>query len=131
MKKKILIVDDESSARFLLELMLKKHYQVESAFSSASMLECISRDHFDLILMDINLGKADSGINALTKLRKFEEYKNTPVMAVTAHAFNSDKNRLLNLGFNEYIAKPFEKDELISLIEKVLSVEPIQQHKTS
>jgi CheY-like chemotaxis protein len=129
MKKKILIVDDESSTRFLLELMLKKHYKVESAFSSVSMMEVLSHDQFDLILMDINLGKADSGINALIKLRTLEEYKNTPVMAVTAHALASDKRSLLNLGFNEYIAKPFEKEELLSLIEKLLSVEAIKQHK--
>ncbi len=129
MKKKILVVDDESSARFLLELMLKQDYKVDSAFNTASVLEAVSKTKFDIILMDINLGQTDSGIDALRKIREIEAYRDIPIVAVTAYAMAKDRNNLLSLGFNEYIAKPFERDELLSIIEKVLKTEVSHRDK--
>ena len=121
MKKKILAVDDESSARFLLDLMLRDKFAVETSADSRSALEKAGKKLFDLVLMDINLGNSESGVTTMKRLREIKEYENVPVIAVTAFAMAKDKKDLLNEGFNEYLSKPFERDELIKLIEKTLN----------
>lgn len=123
MKKKILVVDDESSARFLLDLMLRDKFAVETSADSRSALEKADREAFDLVLMDINLGNSESGVTTMQRLRKLKGYKNIPVIAVTAFAMAKDRKELLSEGFDEYLSKPFERDELIKLIEKTLKIQ--------
>jgi CheY-like chemotaxis protein len=121
MKKKILVVDDESSARFLLDLMLRDKFAVETSADSRSALEKAGKEVFDLVLMDINLGNSESGVTTMKRLRELKEYTHIPIIAVTAFAMAKDKKELLNEGFNEYLAKPFEREEIIKLIENTLN----------
>jgi two-component system sensor histidine kinase BarA len=73
------------------------------------------------VLLDINLGLSASGIEILKKLRQMENYRLTPVAAITANALKLKPEGLLKEGFSHYLAKPFTRNELKSLVKKMLN----------
>ena len=68
--------------------------------------------------MDINLRKGPDGIEAMQSIREISEYKNTQIIAVTAYAMNNDKEEFLEKGFDNYLAKPFRKAQLMEILKK-------------
>ena len=74
----------------------------------------------DLILLDIQMPGMD-GITALNILHSEPATKNIPVVALTAYAMEGDKNKLLSIGFNDYIAKPAGKKQFLSVVEKYIT----------
>jgi PAS domain S-box-containing protein len=115
----VLLVDDDKSTFHLIDLMLVGFCDLDYAGNSKDALELIQQKKYDLILLDINLGKGPTGIKVLEEIRKCPNYENIPVVAFTAYAMDGDKERLLNAGFNYYLSKPFEKKKLINLLEKI------------
>lgn len=71
--------------------------------------------------MDINFGSGMSGVELFAEMRKLENHTNIPIVAVTAFAMLGDREEFLNIGFNEYLSKPFNKSQLLRTIEKTLS----------
>lgn len=71
--------------------------------------------------MDINLGAGMNGLEAVEKIREIPQYKETPIVAVTANALVSQKNEYLASGFTDYIAKPFRKKKLQNFVKEVLN----------
>ena len=117
---KILIVEDNADNLAVLESFLEDDYQLVSADDGEKGVQVAVREKPDLILMDISLPKMD-GTEALAQIRQIKEIKETPVVALTAHAMIGDKEKYLNLGFNAYMSKPIINDEdLIELIEKLI-----------
>jgi len=82
-------------------------------------LEAVAKQPFDLVLMDISMPEMD-GIEATRELRRVEESsgKHLPVIAVTAHAMEGDRERCLAAGMDDYISKPVNFDELLALLHK-------------
>lgn len=76
---------------------------------------------FDAILMDINLGPGTDGIQAMLEIRKRNDYRKTPIVAITGYASIGDSERLLATGFTEYLAKPYEKEAIASLMKRLFS----------
>lgn len=75
------------------------------------------KEVYDLILMDIALPQMD-GVEVTKIIKSMPRYKNVPVIALTAYAMKGDRERFLEAGFEDYIAKPIEIDEFIKKIEK-------------
>jgi len=75
---------------------------------------------FDLFLIDINLGSGGSGVDVLERLRRDDTYKDIPMVAVTAIAMPGDREKLLDRGFDAYLAKPFEASDLVSIVDQYL-----------
>ncbi len=117
----ILVVEDNELNRKLTQLYLKNIYNVELAEEAVSALRLIKEKQYDAILMDINLGDGMNGVDALTEIRNLPLYKKTPVFALTGYAMGFDKQNLLNCGFTGYLAKPFEKNQLLKLLSDILS----------
>lgn len=111
---KILVVEDEGAIRELLlrNLRLVGH-QPQGADSLPAARALLERERFDLMLLDIMLGK-DSGFDLL------EQERETPVICLTAKGSLGDKLRGLHLGADDYIVKPFEMVELAARVETVL-----------
>ena len=120
--KKILIVDDNTlnlkvAAKFL-EIYNPEVETVESGFAC---LEKVKDNNYDLILLDDMMPKM-SGVETLKKLKENEGFK-TPVVVLTANAISGMKEKYLNEGFDDYLAKPINKEELKNILEKVLNKE--------
>lgn len=109
----ILIADDEAEIRELLRLYLEKDgYHVLEAADGQSALSLLEQEEFDMALLDIMMPKVD-GYHVLKKLR---ESSNMPVMILSAKNQDSDKILGLDLGADDYLAKPFNPMEAMARI---------------
>ncbi|MFO7527074.1 MAG: PAS domain S-box protein [Ignavibacteriaceae bacterium] len=115
-RNKIIIVDDDPASRSVISLFLRKEYDVDSAATGEEAVVMMKTQFYDMILLDISLGKGINGLDLVKLIRKKKEYYSIPVMAVTAHAMVGDREKFLNEGFNDYIAKPFTKQELMKKV---------------
>lgn len=71
--------------------------------------------------MDINLGTGMSGTEEVGKIKQFDEYKDTPIVAITAFAMKGDKDEFLKAGCTHYISKPFNRISIGWLVKKILT----------
>jgi len=114
--KKILIVDDNQDGRELVVKVLKaRGYQTIEAVDGEEALEKAVAERPDLILMDRSLPKID-GYEVTRRLKGQEEFKDVPIVALTAHAMRGDREKALEAGCDGYISKPINVRELPELI---------------
>lgn len=113
---KILIVEDEISISKLMEMSLKRSgYQCDCAYDGEEALEKISRNIYDLILLDVMLPKID-GFELMEYIRPLE----IPVIFITAKDSVNNRLKGLRMGAEDYIVKPFEIIELLARVDVVL-----------
>ncbi|MFT2111059.1 response regulator [Marinomonas sp. 2405UD68-3] len=113
---KILAVDDNSTNLQLVEHWLKPNgLDVILAYSGQQALEMSAKNSFDLILMDIQMPGLD-GMETTKELRRRAQYKETPIIALTAHALNSEKHQIIEAGMNTYLTKPVSESTLLDTI---------------
>jgi len=120
-KKKLLYVEDDKAAAEVIKYFLSNDYDIESADNVETALSKINKSKYDAILMDINLGRGINGEELTQEIKMIQGYESTPVIAVTAYAREEDKREFLSKGMSHYIAKPFSKQELLILLEKVFN----------
>ncbi len=119
-KKKILVVEDDEISRDVLILFLKNHFEIDEARNGQTALEKADNNQYDLILMDVNLGRGMTGLDITKNLKQRPNYTNVPIIAITAFAMKGDKEEFLQAGFDHYLAKPFTREELRATIKKYL-----------
>lgn len=112
----VLAVDDNPANLKLIGALLEDQVKhVELCDSGQQAYELARQQPLDLILMDIQMPGMD-GIRACELIRKLAHHQQTPVIAVTAHAMAGQKEKLLNAGMNDYLAKPIEESRLRNLL---------------
>jgi len=120
MAKKILVVDDEPRLLKVITIRLKASgYEVITAQDGAEALEKAKSLNPDLIILDVLMPKVD-GYEACRLLKFDEKYKSIPVIMLTAKAQDIDKAMGKKVGADDYIAKPFETQDLVDKIKKHL-----------
>jgi DNA-binding response OmpR family regulator len=120
---KILVCDDEEDIREMLqEYLSKRGYQVQTARSSTELLDVLGAGPVDLILLDINM----PGQDGLTTLRNLRADDQTPVVMLTAAGEVMDRILGLEMGADDYMAKPVDLRELEARIKAILrrKIEP-------
>ena len=118
---KILIVEDNEINMKLIKTILKsKGYLLTEARDGEEALQAVASEAPDLILMDIQIPKID-GLEATRRIRKMEGLGNTLIVALTAHAMEGDREKILEAGCNGYIAKPINTRTFVEEIEAVLA----------
>jgi two-component system, sensor histidine kinase and response regulator len=126
----ILLVDDVEINRELAKIILEKQgHQVVLAVDGQDALEKARNGGFDLILMDIQMPVMD-GFEATNEIRAFElahKRQPVPIVAMTAYALQGDKERCLAAGMDAYLSKPIKEDDLLAVIERMVSGQPPQQ----
>ncbi len=117
-KKKALIVDDSPDNRALLAAYLSKwNLEFDMAENGREALEKARSKNFDMILMDIQMPEMD-GFEAVSRLRN--EDHSEIIIALTAHAMKGDREKCLEAGFNDYLSKPLNREDLNGLLKKYL-----------
>ena len=120
MPKKILIADDEPNMVRVIAARLKaNNYDIVTAFDGIYAVQKAHEEKPDLIILDIKM-PAGSGLSVLENLRMTGETMMIPVIFVTAHATEELKHKALEMGAADFIAKPFDPDELIAAVKKAL-----------
>jgi two-component system, cell cycle response regulator DivK len=117
---KILLVEDNEMNRDMLSRRLeKKGYTVVMAVDGGAGLAMARSEAPDLILMDMSLPVMD-GWTATREIKKLDGTRGIPVIALTAHAMASDRERALEAGCDDYDTKPIELPRLLGKIEALL-----------
>ena len=124
---KILIVDNDKMTRDFTSFILRKYFILETAVDGPSAIKLASQNKFSAILMDIGLGYGMNGIQAANEIRKINGYEETPIVAMTAYAMKGDRERFLSQGLTHYLSKPFTKDNLLDLLQNILSYKKVNQ----
>jgi len=115
--KVLLIEDDEMLAEAVSQILSKNNYSVDVSHDGEYGLDCASSGIYDIILLDIMLPVLD-GIQVLRQMR--QEGITTPVIMLTARGELRDKVQGLDCGADDYVAKPFETEELLARIRAVV-----------
>lgn len=120
MPKRILIVDDEY---FLVETLRTRleyaGYEILTAENGQEALALMDKEPVDLVIMDYMMPVMD-GIEATKKIKANKKWKGIPVIFLTARARPEDRKAVYQAGAEDYLAKPFETDDLLAMIEKWL-----------
>lgn len=113
----LLVVDDDEEIRHLLVELLKKYgYEATSASQGEEMFHCLQENNFDLIILDLML----PGEDGLSLCRRLRAKSSVPIIMLTAAGDDTDRIVGLEVGADDYIAKPFNPRELVARIKAVL-----------
>jgi CheY-like chemotaxis protein len=114
----ILIVDDELGVRESLRQLLKPYYEIHTAANGEEALNIIREQKIHLITLDLNMPKL-SGIETLREIRKIDG--EVPIIIITGYGTPQDEKEALLYGVKAFIPKPFDTNEIISLINGLLN----------
>jgi two-component system, sensor histidine kinase len=137
----ILVVDDSEVNRDLASMMLEQDHVVSTAANGLGALKALASRSFDVILMDVQMPVMD-GLSATAIIRAIEKGgsapkelqdnirqsladrltgNHIPIVAMTAHAMSEDRDMCLSAGMDQYVTKPFQYDQLTSVIQSLIS----------
>lgn len=123
MGKKILVVDDEPQLVRIVQFNLERAgYEVRTAFDGLEALERVEEEVPDLIILDVMMPRLD-GFETLRRLRENPHTREIPVMMLTAKAQDVDVLRAWQQGADCHLAKPFNPQELLSLVRRLVGKE--------
>jgi CheY-like chemotaxis protein len=114
----LLAEDNEINRELAVRLLTKRGHSVRVATNGKIVLEMLETDHFDAILMDVQMPEMD-GFETTAAIRGKETVSGNhiPIVAMTAHAMKGDRERCLERGMDEYVSKPLNADELMEVLE--------------
>ena len=115
--KRILVAEDNDSNYMLMTYILKKNYEFFRACNGKEAVEKASAEKPDMILMDIKMPLMD-GLEATRQIRK--TMPEMPIIALTANAFDSDRQAALEAGCNDFLAKPVNAELCLKTIQKYI-----------
>jgi CheY-like chemotaxis protein len=115
--KKVLVVDDDIRNIFALNSLLERHsMQVISANNGQEAIKLVDdTEDLSLVLMDIMMPEMD-GYETMRRIRATPKFRTLPIIALTAKAMKGDREKCLEAGASDYVAKPVNTDQLLSLV---------------
>jgi two-component system alkaline phosphatase synthesis response regulator PhoP len=118
---RILVADDEPALLRLLEFVLgRRGYVIQGVTNGNAAIEVLKTESPELVILDVMMPGLD-GYEVLTFIRETPRLEGLPVVMLTARAQLDDIQRGLTLGADAYLAKPFDPEELFSVVESVVS----------
>jgi PAS domain S-box-containing protein len=129
-KVRILLAEDNKVNQMLAVALLKKRgYEVAIADNGREAVDLVKRSAFDVVLMDVQMPEVD-GFEATAMIRAMEAMtaKRLPIIAVTAHAMEGDRQRCLDAGMDDYVSKPMDPEKLEAAIVRWTNQLPDFEH---
>jgi len=114
----LLVEDNEKNMKLLRDVLRATGYRTLEASTGRQALMQATEHRPALVLMDVRLPDMD-GVEALGRLRMDERTASIPVLAVTAQAMKGDRERFKEAGFDGYVSKPVDLDELLATVERL------------
>ncbi len=116
----LLVEDNATNRRVVLGMLEKLHVEADAVADGVEALEALARTSYDLLLMDCLMPRMD-GYETTRRIRAMEgALRNVPIVAVTANAMKGDREKCLEAGMNDYLAKPVSRFALAKMLEKWL-----------
>jgi len=120
-RPRLLVVEDDTDTQTFMAALLGNFYEVSLAASEAEMRRRLTEGQVDLVLMDLALSGGRDGLALTRLLASHPQWKNIPVIAVTAYASIDDRARAAAAGCTAYVPKPIAHDRLLATIDAVLA----------
>ncbi len=120
MKKKILIVDDNTDLNKVLQMSLNEAYETMSAINGEDAVDLAVTEVPDLIIMDLMMNGMN-GFEAIRLIRQVPKTRSIPIIAITAGLSNTVEEECTRIGCNDFLFKPFTASQLNSSITKLLN----------
>lgn len=121
--KRIAVVEDNPDNMLLVSVLLEDFYEIEQFGDGIEALEKMPNSIPDLVLLDISLPGID-GMEVLARMKQSEVLRSVPVIALTAHAGQADREKFITAGFDDYVTKPIvDETLLLSAISRLLGEE--------
>jgi signal transduction histidine kinase/CheY-like chemotaxis protein len=121
-KVRILLAEDNEANQFLIKAITKsENWQITVVDDGEKAVEAFKNNEFDLILMDVQMPVLN-GYEATQRIREIEKERDsrTPIIALTAYAMKSDKDLCIEAGMDDYISKPFKRQQFLDAIARML-----------
>ena len=119
----VLVVEDNRLNSELVRLFLKEFCCMDFARTGEEAICMAHLKNYDAIIMDINLGPGMNGLQATQVIRTLKGFEQTPVVAVTGYAMDSEKEQILQAGCSHFVSKPIEKNSFTDLVRSLLEKE--------
>ncbi|HET55226.1 MAG TPA: response regulator [Ignavibacteria bacterium] len=119
MKPRLLVVEDDYENQKFLEIFLRRKFDVEICDSADTFYALFEKNKYDIILMDISLRGKKDGLQITKELRENDQYKNLPIVALSAHAFQKDKENAYQAGVDAFLTKPVQNEVLLETLVKL------------
>ncbi|HEX6959060.1 MAG TPA: response regulator [Ferrovibrio sp.] len=127
MPGRILVAEDEP---YIVEaitfLLCHKGYEVTAVEDGAAVIPAIANAKPDLLILDIMLPSAN-GFEVLSRIRSAQNLRALPVLALTAKGQEADRQRMTELGVDDFVTKPFSNRDLVSRVDRLLATGPQNQ----
>ena len=115
--KRILIAEDNDSNYMLMTYILKNHYEFFRAHNGQEALEMIRKEPYDMVLMDLKM-PIMNGLEATRQMKA--EFPDLPVVAITANAFDSDRQQAMEAGCEAFLSKPVSAMQCLGALKGIL-----------
>lgn len=120
----VLVVEDNLiNQKILVAFLRKRGYQVDVAADGAEAVQRLAEKRYGIVLMDLQMPVLD-GFEATRLIRSLPEIADIPIVAVSAHALNGERQRCLEAGMNGYLAKPVDPAQLYEWVERYAGPPP-------
>jgi CheY-like chemotaxis protein len=126
---RVLVAEDNPVNQKLTDHLLKRRgHQATIVSNGLQAIEALEREHFDLVLMDLQMPEMD-GFEATAAIREKEQQtgKRIGIVALTAHAMEGDRQRCLDADMDGYVSKPIKAVELFEVIDRVVAATGVRQ----
>jgi CheY-like chemotaxis protein len=115
--RRVLYVEDDPINALVITRLLAQFYTTEHVEDGETCLDILEKEAFDLVLMDINLGRGKmDGVQTMKKIKANAIFEKLPIVAITSYAMPEDKDKFLGQGFNGYLSKPVERPVLLEYL---------------
>ena len=118
-KLPVLLVEDDTITQEVIKLFLHDRFIIDLAVNAEEALKKVIENEYLAVLMDINLGRGLNGVHVTKEIRRLPGKNRIPIVAQTAFAMKGDKEEFFSAGCDYYLAKPFSKEELRSVLFQI------------
>ena len=120
-QSKLLVVEDNRETQLLIKIALRKEFDIHIADCANDAMLQLANNHFDLVLLDVNLNGQGDGKSILLNIRGKMQNSKLPVIITTAYDLNMDDKKFFDENANGFVQKPFVKNELLTSIRQILT----------
>jgi two-component system sensor histidine kinase/response regulator len=119
----LLVEDNDVNQEVARGLLAMYGVLVDSAWNGLEAIECMTRASYDAVLMDMQMPVMD-GVAAAEEIRRRGVYSHVPIIAMTANAMPADRQKCMNAGMADFVAKPIDPAQLLSVLQRWIRVRP-------
>ena len=117
-KPTLLIIEDDLLTLRVYQKLLSHMFEIITCATVTDYRTCVGRVHIDIFIIDISLQSDVDGLQLIRELRGMEEYKNIPIIVITAHAFIRDERNAKDAGATSFVRKPIDNKSLLEELAK-------------